>query len=473
MSPVSFFAGTGDPSALKRGYAVQTAENIPRLVADAIPFSCYGGVVTPSPKYIDRLQLNRRPMRGRPMGSKVDIEGLQMAMGDLDPGNHMHVAGLISLFQGYSVNTALGASRYRISQQQVEDGTEFLKKFTYFNDSDKGMAIRFVNAIIAGMTLEVSPRANAALGFNWQVGRYDFWSDDTITGTGIVKAFLRHAMSQQFDTSSSTGDIVITIVSDDATSVTFTVNVGGGGASANQTATKGVWTYIYSGTPATVPVGNRAQQIQVYFPTGANDSFVDADVHTFQSRYSLDFEDDDYPTPRPMAETQFRFFLGDNGGEVVVDNGITVNVEIPGAITRYSAGGEQPIAGDRRGRHNVTLQLNRRLVDFELQQILMQREVVPIVLESRNDTIIGTSPYYFGVAGVFPECVVEGQFHDSAEGGENFDEVLTLRAAKPTTPLNLSTLLPGGGYYSGITDVAADVEWIVDTDLDPTDLDIA
>lgn len=472
MSPVSFYAGSGDPSALQRGYAFQTADGVPRAIADMIAFKCYGGAIAPSPKWIERLSLLRRPMRELPMASKVQMEGLAFSMGDLDPNNHMVIAGLLSYFQGFDSATANGHTRWRISQQQAVDGTEFLKKMTLVNDSNKGIAMRVADVMVGGFTLGVQPNQNAKLDFRIAVGRYDFWDDPVVTGTGAVKPILRHVLSEQFDASTSTGDVVIEIQSDTGTTVTFTAKLGGGAESAAQTATKGVWTYVYLGAsdPMT-PLGNQAQQIQVYFPAGADGQFVDADVWTFQSRYSLAFDDGDYPTPMPLSETQFRFYL--EGEEIVVNNGVTITADAPGLETMYSASGEQPIGSLRIGQQSISIALDRRLVDMTLQQKLMQRGVASLVVESRNDIVVGTSAYRHGIAFVFPECVVEGAMHDTEEGGQNYDEPLTLRPGKPATAFDLEAAIPAGGQYTGITDVGADCEVIIDTPLTPSDVGAA
>lgn len=466
MAPVSFYAGSGDPSALQRGYAFQTADGVPVAIADMIPFKCYGGAIAPSPKWIERLALIRRPMREKPMTSKVQMEGLAFSMGDLDPNNHMTIAGLLSFFQGYDTTTANGHTRWRISQQQAVDGTEFLKKMTFVNDSNKGIAIRIVDLMVGGFTLGIQPNQNAKLDFRVAVGRYDFWPDAVVTGTGVVKPILRHALSEQFDASATTGDVVIEIQGDTATEVTFTAKLGGGAESAVQTATKGVWTYVYLGASDPMsPLGNQAQQIQVYFPTGIDGTFVNADVWTFQSRHALDFADEDYPTPMPLSETQFRFYLG--GEEIIVNNGVTITADAPGLETLYSASGEQPVRSFRAGQHNITIALDRRLVDMTLQQKLMQRGVASLVVESRNDIVVGTSAYRHGVAFVFPECVVEGAMHDTEEGGTNYDEQLTLRPGKPATDFDLAAAVPAGGQYTGITDIGADCEVIIDSPLTP------
>lgn len=460
---VPFYGSTaGDPTALQRAYAVQAADGVPPAIANFIPFLCYGGVVTVSPKWIERKQILRRPMRAAAMTSKTDMVGGKLAMGDLDPANHMQLIGLLSFFQGYSFTTALGGTKYRISQQQYEDGTPFLKKIAYVGDSDKGLAIRFIDGLCGGVGIGIQPRQNVNLSLDWTFGRFDFWSDPVLSGpaAGTIPPLIRNVLDEQFDASATTGDVIVTIVSVTASTVTYTVAVGAGSPSGSQTATKGIWTYAYSGAASTVPLGRRSQQVQLFFPVGAIGTFVGGDIWTWQSRHSLAYTDVDYPTPMPLAETQFRFYL--NGGEIVVNNGVAVSCAAPGATTLYSASGEQPIGTDRKGQHSINVQLDRRLVDMDLQQALMQRNAAAIVLESKNDIVVGTSAEYHGIAMVLPNCSMEGELHDAAEGATNYDEKMILKAYRPAS----------GFTYGGFTDITADIEFIVDTTLSPTDLGI-
>lgn len=457
-----FFASTaGDPASLIRMLAFQTAESVPCLDAALVPYKSYGGILSPSPTSIRRQSILTRPMRELDMRSKVDNSGRTLHLGDADPSNHAQLAFLLSLLQGYDLATADGHTRWRISQQQAIDGTQLTKKLTHINDSNKGIPIRHVDVLARSLELSISPRQNAFLKFGVEAGRFDFWEVPTITGTGVVRPILRGTTPGQWDADATDKDVFIKVISDDATTVTFQAKEATAGSySSSQVATKGVWTYVYTGASGTVPLGGRAAQVEVYFPTGANNSFVDNDVFEFAKRRVLTVVDNDYPTPRPLAETQFRFEI--NGEAVYVDNGVTLNVDVPGAVTRYAAGGEQAIGTDRKGQHDVTVSIDRRLVDLELQKALMTADQVSLVIDGRNDTVVGTSAIYWGMWFVLPYLSVEGTMHDADEGATNYNETLTMRAFVPESDFS----------YGGITDFAADLEVVVDTDLVAADLNL-
>ena len=461
MAQPFFNSTAGDPASLTRMLAFQTTDGVPCLDAALVPYKSYGGVLSPSPTNIRRQAILTRPMRELDMRSKVDNAGRTLHLGDADPSNHAQLAFLLSLFQGYDLATADGHTRWRISQQQAIDGTQLLKKLTHINDSNQGIPIRHTDVIARSLELSISPRQNAFLRFGVEAGRFDFWEVPTITGTGLVRPILRGTTPGNWDLDATDKDVFIKVISDDATTVTFQAKEATAGSySSSQVANKGEWTYVFTGASSTVPLGGRAAQVEVYFPTGANNSFVDNDVFEFAKRRTLSVVDGDYPTPRPLAETQFRFEV--NGEAICVDNGVTVNVDVPGAVTRYAAGGEQAIGTDRKGQHDVTVTLDRRLVDLELQKALMTADQVSLVIDGRNDTVVGTSVYYWGMWFVLPYLSVEGTMHDAEEGAQNFNETLTLRAFVPESDFS----------YGGITDFAADLEVVVDTDLVAADLNL-
>lgn len=464
MSPLQpfFDSTTGDPRKLVRMLGWQDADGIPQLDPNALfPFLGYGGALTPEVATIPAQKIQRTAMRTRDLDSKLNFTGQQFDMGDLDPANIGQAMLMLQLMQGYDVDVSGAHHRFRFSQQQSVDGTPWNKKLTYLNDTDKGIPARFTDLIVKGFTLTLANGQNANLTFDVRNGKMDYWEPGVVTGTGVVAPILRHYYTGNWTADGVDSDAIITIVSDTATTVTFTYQTGAGGTpSANQTATKGVWTYIWTGSPATAPLGKRRQQIQVYFPEGADGSFVDDDVWTFANRMEagLGVEDDDYAVQHPIAEVQCRFIL--NGEEFFVDNGVTVTVDVADVVNRYAVGQEQPVATDRKGEQVVTVEINRRLVDLELQKRLLNREDASLVIECVSDDPIGATAAYYGVIFVMPLLTLSGPAHDAESGATNYDETITLMAAKPSSNFT----------YGSITDIAADLELIWDTAITTAEL---
>ena len=458
----------GNPASLTRLIAFQTADGVPALDAALVPYKSYGGALTPKRTKIPRQSILQRPMRERKMLSKVETDGRTLNLGDLDPSNHGQLAMLLSLGQGYSISTADGHSRIRISQQLAVDGTAVTQKLTHVNDSNKGIPFRHVDMMVRSLSMTVQPKANASMIFGVEAGRFDFWGVPEVTGTGTVKPILRGTTMNadagfigNWEADATDKDVYIKVISDSSTEVVFQAKEASAGTySSSQTATKGEWCYVYTGTSGNIALGGRAGQVEVYFPTGANNSFVDNDVWVFPKRRVITVDDTDYPTPRPIAETQFRFFL--DGRSIYVDNGVTFAWDAPGTVTRFAAGGEQAIGTHRTGQQDVTVNVDRRLVDMDLQKAMMTADQVSLVIEAKNDTIVGTSIYQWSTIIVLPAIDFEGAMHDAEEGATNDNEVLTGIASKPASDFS----------YGGATDIGAECEVFVDTDLVAADLNL-
>ena len=458
----------GNPSNLTRMIAFQTADGVPCLDAALNPYKSFGGRLSLRRTKIPRQAVTNGTMRERKMLSKITNEGRSLNLGDMDPGNIGQISFLGSLAKGYSIATADGHSRWRFSNQLAIEGTAINQKLTHINDPNQGIPFRHVDVIARSLTMGVRPNANASMVFGIEAGRFDFWGIPTVTGTGTVKPILRGTTMNadagfigNWAPDATDLDVYIKVMSDDATTVTFQAKEAAAGTySSSQVATKGEWCFVYTGTAGNIALGGRAGQVEVYFPVGANNTFVDADVWVFPKRRVLSVVDTDYATPRPIAETQFRFIL--DGRSIYVDNGVTFTWDAPGAVTRYSAGGEQAIGTDRKGQTDATVEIDRRLVDMDLQKAMMTADQVSLVIEAKNDTLVGSSAYQWGMAIVLPALDFEGEMFDAEDGATNDNEVLTGVASKPLTDYS----------YGGATDIGADVEVFVDTDLVAADLNL-
>lgn len=468
MATPFFSSATGDPVNLTRLLAFQATEGVPVEESGMVPFKSFGGNISLNPSTVEAQRLNLLPMRKRKMASKMNYSGNVLAMGDADPGNHGQLMLWLGLLKGYTLATASGHTRWRISHQRAIEsgGVAVNRKLCLTSDSDKGIPIRFKDVIVESASLSLSPSANAALEFGIRPGKFDHWGLPVVTGTGVVQPYLEHSTSSENWAADATdGDVYIKIISDSATQVVYQAKVASAGTySSDQTATKGTWRYVYTGTSSTVPLGNHGQQVRIYFPTGANNSFVDNDVWVFPKRATLTVVDGDYPTPRPLSEIQFRFFI--DGEETAVTDGVTLNIGGRSAETLYGVGGEQPSGTDVKGQQTATVTIDTRLIDLTFQKKLLTRGTASLVIQGRNDVIVGSSTAYYSYFLVMPELVLEGDSHDTEAGGTNYNQQITMTAAQPDAGVQFSTIDP----ISSITDFEADFEVVVDTNLAAADL---
>ena len=445
MTTAFFQSATGDPVKSQRRIGWQTADGLPATTF--VDFLHNGGPVRVAPSVIERAIIRSTPMRQAPIDSKGDVEVGPLNMGDLDVGNQAQLMLLLSVLGKYATTNPSGAHyRHRLSQDKANAQTA---KLTMQSDSDKGIPLQIVDLLASGFEINATARQNLLLTVPCVGGKYDFFGAATVTGTGVVAPRLRHSWDGHWEPTADK-DVYVKIISDTATTVTFQVQIAAaGGYSASQVATKGVWTYVNYGA-SDLLLGTRAEQIQVYFPTGADGTYVDLDVWKILNRRAV--WSPSFGTERVLAETQARFYFDD--AEFAVDNGVQIAVAVPGVETRYGTGGTQPTGTFRKGFQDVSVRISRKYVDLTLEKALMTHDSVSLVLEAYSDTLIGATAQRYGATIVLPNLRLTGVPFDVEAGGQNQDEEFTFLAKE-----SIATYT-----YNGL-DYTADIEITVDTDI--------
>jgi len=289
MAVTSFYgSGSGDPTRSIRRLARQSADGVP-ATSGFIDFYHNGSPMKLGRASVERAALTSGSTRGLPLIGKFEVGGVgPFNMGDLNANDSAQLALFKSFAQGsLSANVSGAHYLHRISDWFRENGggTQELDKLTVIGEDDKGYAARAVDVIPSGFTLNIASRQNVALTFPLNSGKVDFHDDPSVTGTGIEAPILRHDWSGNYDPTVDY-DIYITIVSQTATTVTFTCRVGAGGTeSSSQTATFNTWTRLNYASTDTM-LGTFGSRIEAYFPqasttylmTGGTVTETDADT---------------------------------------------------------------------------------------------------------------------------------------------------------------------------------------------------
>ena len=443
-------SGQGDPVRMQRKFGFQTALGVPAPSANLTDFQSNGGPLAMSPSWIERAVIRGGSMRQSALASKSDVTGGPLDMGDLDLGNRVQLQMILSALEKYNTATVTGAHiRHKISGAQAS--TPAVNAGTLWTDDDNGMPMRFVDVRAGGFTLVCQNRGNVRLTVPVAPGKFDaHGAVSQEAGTGSTLPELRHTWSgnREEDGGDDT-DIWIKVI-DDTPALLIKAKVGAASTydGANITVTPGTWQYLYHGT-GNAPLGSRAEQIQIYWPASptlaTDDEFK---ILRRRARWSPS-----YGTSRVMAETQARFYLEGNE-EIVLDGGWTLTVGIPGVETLYAPSTAQPIGTFRSGFKDVSLQIVRRKIDNTLERALLDRAVKAVVLELKNDTLIGATANYFGMDIILPGCHFSGQGWTTDAGGQNREETFDLMCKEPTSAFS----------WRG-SSVSADIEVWADTDI--------
>lgn len=473
MATYSFFqSAQGDPTRSKRRMGRQTADGLPfSTTATWVDFYHYGGAGNLTPNKLERQAITSGSQLRASILSKTDVN-LTYNMGDLDAGSTAQAMLWYSFLQGYAnVATLSGAAK----RHQIGGGltaNTMSQKLSVCHDNDDGMPFRVADVIPSGFTLSLVPRQNATLVFNCVGGKYDYWEDAVrSSGSGALLPVLRHTTNLMTsggpNWSSATGasaqDVYLEVQTDTAALVNFKAKLTSGGTyGASQQATRGVWYYMLADAAGTDAVlGARPEQVQVYWPTGVDDTFPNADAYKVAQRRTV--WTPTFQTEVLVPEVTCRFYLDVNkdgtAEEFVVDGGVTITGTRETTETRYTTGGVQPSGTFRAGFRRYEIALNRRFVDLDLQQALLSNASVAILIEGLTDTAIGATAYEYGYSFCMPNCSLVGSTFDVGDGGSNRDETLTLLARAPASTYTTPAI------QGATVGVASDFEVIFDTAL--------
>lgn len=469
MATYSFFqSAQGDPTRSQRRLGRQTANGLP-FDGTWIDFLHYGGAQNLTPNKLERQAITNGSMLRASILGKTDVN-LSYNMGDLDAGNTAQAAMFYSFFSGYENVATLSGDAKRHQMGAAITTNTMSNKLSVVHDNDDGMPYRITDVVPSGFTLSLVPRQNANLTFSAVGGKYDYWADATRTsGTGSLLPKIRHTTNQMsgggpnWDSATGTAaeDIYIQITSDSATQVVFKAKLTSAGTyGADQTVTKGVWTDINADAAGTdARLGTRAERVQIYFPTGADGTFPDADVYKIAQRRTV--WTPSFDTEILVPEVTCRAYIDMNqdgtAEEFIIDGGVTITASRETVETRYTLGGVQPVGTFQAGFRRYELALNRRYVDLDLQQALLSNASVAFVVEGVTDTQIASTGFYHGFSLIAPHCSLVGSTFDVGDGGSNRDETMTLLARAPEEEYTIA-------IQGEDVDVNSDLELVWDTD---------
>ncbi len=472
MATYSFWqSAQGDPTRSKRRFGRQSADGVPYdTAASWIDFLHYGGTQNLTPNKLERQAITSGSQLRASILSKTDVN-LTYNMGDLDAGNRAQAAMFYSFMSGYANVATLSGAAKRHQLGAGLTANTMTNKLSICHDNDDGMPFRVTDVIPAGFTLAVQPRQNATLTFNCVGGKYDYWEDATRTsGTGSLLPKLRHTTNQMtgggpnWDSATGTGaeDVYVEVQTDTAAVVNFKAKLTSAGVfGASQQATRGVWFDLYADAAGTdARVGTRSEPVQIYWPTGIDDTFPNADAYKIAQRRTV--WTPTFDTEVLVPEVTCRAYIDINrdgtAEEFVIDGGVTITASRDTTETRYSIGNVQPTGTFKAGFRRYEISLDRRFVDLDLQQALLSNASIAFLIEGITDTAIGATAYEYGYTFVMPSCSLVGSTFDVGDGGSNRDETLTLLARVPsaayTTPAIQGSTVSAASDFEVIWDTS-------------------
>src|SRR5579863_685547 len=364
MSFPFYQSATGDPTGLKRRIAWQSVEGVPATTG-FVDFINNGGPLAPDFTTIARQAIYNGFERAPALRGHSDVKDSALSFGDIDPGNKAHLMILANLLQGYRTTSSGAAYLHHLSQ--VERATTVAPSWlTMLSDANIGLPARWADLRVKGIALNAAKGQNLALKPTLVPGKYDFWGDPMqSSGSGSTAPLLRHTSEAlnwvAADASDNNVYIKVTAFNSGTQTATIKVKVSLAATypSATITVPLGQWVYLTDQNGAVI--GNRGEQVAVYFPVAA--TVVVNDEWNWPFRRPT--WTPTYATERPIPEIDVRFYA--NGVELFTEGGWQLNCTVPGVTRRDGPGQRQGFGTIRTGLMDITLSATRRLISLDLQ----------------------------------------------------------------------------------------------------------
>jgi hypothetical protein len=452
---------TGDPINLKRRIAQQTLRGVPPLETAWKDFESNGGPFTVEPGEIERELIS---LGGQPAGNltgKIALGQGPIALGDVDPANHVYLHALGNLFKQVDINDQTTYYDWIFSL----DGTGFAATAPFLsmlNDNDVTPRMRILDILIGAMRWTTTPNENLSVDFDIVAGEVDLHglvSQETGTPTLCQIKRLHNGNYAADADLAEEGDLYIELQTVAGSVLTVRTKIGTSAAYSNAQTMNAddKWYRLQdeSGDRIGLDPSKMAEQVLVRFDSGG--SYTTADEYKVLGRRAAWTQT--LPVTRPISSVNTMFIL--DGEEIRTEGGWDVEIGWENAESVPDVAGRQTATSERSGNLVATVTPTRRVIDMTLQAALMKASTVSLVIDAESEAEIGASGRPYRNIIICPECRVSGESFGTEPGGENKDESITLRPGRPSsTPFVYDA--GGGVSYS----VDGHINVVVETDID-------
>lgn len=357
---------------------------------------------------------------------KLNISGGPFDLGDVDPANRGQLRMLANAFGRYTYSNQTTYHRWYFGLDGATVAPEFL---ALHDDDDVIPRTRWIDLLLGGLNVQAGPNQNLAIGFPMVCGEYDFHGQVAqIAGAeGATLPIVKRTSEYNWDTDEDK-DIYMRVdaVNGGGTSYDFEVKVSAAETySAVTVLTPGVWARLKDQDGE--PIGEIAEQVMAYIPTGATlavgDEFV---IPQNRTRWTQSLG-----TERPISSVNTIFTLG--GEEIRVPGGWQVAAAWQSLTSNPDTAGRQGNDVERSGDFIVTLTPTRRIIDLVIQYGLHQGQTFGCYVDAKTDAKIGASTRRYRFLMGFPAVRAFGPMFGVQPGGQNRDEAPRLVAGVPAS----------------------------------------
>lgn len=425
MSQAFFTGQTGEPALTKCRVAPQTVEGVPALEAAYSDYRAFSAQTPLTPQLIERMALTGNSINKlRALIGKIG-GSMAQSIGDVDPMNKMLLNALANITRKYTNTDNTTWRRWTFSPSAATTAAAYLSMLI---DNDVLPRVRYRDVALSALRLAAAPNENFAAEFDAVYSEFDFHGVPTQTvGTGSTIPIMRGFWSGNLVPDATDKDIFIKLINVLTFLMQGKVTTAASYGASNDSYALGSHSRVYNEAvdPIDRIIGNAAEQVRAYWPEGA--TLVNNDVFQIAKRRAA--WTPSYPADRSISSVQTIFYL--NSGEVRVERGWNVEINVPGVARRDDTGGRQSARVRKTGALEATISMTRELADLDLQIALLNQGVVTIAIEAKTDVEISTSGRPYRFLQVYPACVPDGETFSVDAGGQNRDESLRLVAGLP------------------------------------------
>jgi hypothetical protein len=453
---------TGDPINLKRRIAQQSTRGVPPPEADWKDFESNGGPFTVEPGEIERQLIS---LGGQPAGNltgKIALGQGPIALGDVDPANHIYLHALGNLFKQVDINdqTTYYDWIFSLAGSGFAATSAFL---AMLNDNDVTPRMRILDILVGAMRWTTSPNENLSVDFDIVAGEVDLHgliTQETGSGSTLPQVKRLHNGNYAADADlAEDGDLYVELQTVAGSVLTVRTKIGSSAAYSNSQTMNAddKWYRLQdeAGDRIGLDPSKMAEQVLIRFPSGG--TYTTADEFKVLGRRAAWTQT--LPVTRPISSVNTMFIL--DGEEIRTEDGWDVEIAWENAESVPDVAGRQTATSERSGDLVATVTPSRRVIDMTLQAALMKASTVSLVIDAEAEAEISTSGRPYRNIIICPECRVFGESFGAEAGGENRVETITLRPQRPTTtPFNYDA---GGGVTYGVD---GHINIVVETDID-------
>ena len=396
---------------------------------------------------VDAQKIRAGGEPGGTLAGKRDGGTFDINFGDIDVANVSLYHALANTYGGYDYTDNTTWHNWDFNLQGATSPDPYMKLL--FEPGSR-YPVTLLNGVHQGYTINATPNGNYTFTSTMAVGQEHWWGDATQdVGSGSTTPTITGPYVEVYD-ETNTDDLRVLVVSNTSGVLVLRSRFGAGAF-----GTSGDVSYTLGSAPARLLDGatglsisaSNSSPIQFSAPSGG--TFTANDEFSFPVRRRLSSAAkppwvQSFPTARVIPTVNTQVYI--DGAQTSIEGGWSATCQWETLENLADTSKEYGSTPEVTGDFEATVTLNRRLQSLVFQEALDRGSSIAVVLDGVSNTLIGATSVYYTFRHVFPAMRPIGESQGVDEGGQNRDEIVTLRAQVPSSSYSYD----GGTYDSHV-----------------------